>query len=317
MLALALLFLLPTKPLEAGNLAAPTAESTRRKYRIDDYLSKSRGTPAFYQTAPLTHVAPAARTVIFAINARKIETDVVDEQYSQTRDKANDQLFLRGYSVAPHVAFSVKGSGLGFNAEAGRTQMDYRMSTLQTFAYAGIPSEQVSSVDYRGVGVFGFYNLIEKGVLRATVIGGLKNTQVSHRIGTLQSFSNVPTGLVATDYLGNYTLTGYSAGLNVGIKLIKSFTINPWADYSYTDVGPAKQQASITSDDVKSYYLEDIEVFWRSKPSLNYGLDLVAKAYNFEIHFGGLFGTLVASGNTPSATRDGGYSTSVTLTFKK
>jgi hypothetical protein len=287
--------------LGLGASAARAQSSTQRATLIDAYLKQTREQPPLYQSEPITHVVPQFNTVTYALDARLVNVEVDDADSYE-----DDSLKLKGYTAAPYLALSLKRFGLGFGVEAGHRTLTYASGSDDH------ATEQTSTVDHRGVGVYGFVKAYDGKILSATVIAGGKVLNVRHEVGPFVYGGN-PEATSPAD-VQHYSLNEYELGLNTGIRLLKSVQLVPWADYLYVD--DRAERASLEShDDYRRAAIEeDLDVFFHAQPKLSYGLDLAVRLERFEVRLGGLFGAL--AGSSADDVHDKTFSLSFSLDQK-
>ena len=120
--------------------------------------------------------------------------------------------------------------------------------------------------------------------------------------------------------LSTYNVTKTEIGLNVGMTLLRKFTLIPWVNYEHFDISDGKRK--LESENLKSsnegqMFEDDLQLFWRSKPSLKYGLDFSIRVFDrVELHVGGLLGNLVPLGGRNPRIEDKSLSFSLSLDQK-
>jgi hypothetical protein len=248
------------------------------------FVDESHKQPPLYQASPVTHIVPAFNTVTYALEAHLFNTEVTPESY-----RSGEELRIDGYSYEPYIVLSLKQIGLGFNVDGGHREITYESSS----------AKQQSRLDYRGLGVFGFFKLYDKPDLYSTLIVGGRSLSARHEVGETRY------GESAGGRTFDYGLTGYETGLNVGMRLVKPMTIIPWANYAYTD--DSKGRAVAERSDSRTMK-EDLDLFWKAERPLNYGLDFALRVANVELRIGGLLGLVVSSGTGSDAVEDNSYS---------
>ena len=220
----------------------------------------------------------------------------------------NAEMAVKGYRASPYLALSLKRVGLGFNVESGATSLTFSQT------YSGGAQSQNSSVSYRGLGIYGFLKVIDTNLYDLTLIAGGRSTNVKHVIEPLRS-SQTNSGYQAPDQTYRYTLNSYEVGMNNELHLLKSVTVTPWANYARTDYASASAQ--IKDWDTNSEIMnEDLDVFWRSRKAIDYGVDLGLRVGGLEIRLGGMLGLIFTSGGNSNLVKDSGYGFSLSLHHK-
>jgi len=215
---------------------------------------------------------------------------------------------VKGYRVSPYLALSLKRVGLGFNVESGETNIAFSQT------YSGGSQSQKSSVSYRGLGIYGFLKVIDTNMYDLTLIGGGRSTNAKHVIEPMRS-SVSKSGYQPPDQTYRYTLNTYEAGINNELHLLKSVTVSPWVNYARTD--DANASAQIEFGDANTELMsEDLDVFWRSRKTIDYGVDLGLRVAGLEIRIGGMLGLIFTSGGSSELVKDTGYGFSLSLHHK-
>ncbi len=99
----------------------------------------------------------------------------------------------------------------------------------------------------------------------------------------------------------SYNVGKTEAGLNIGVQLLKKFTLIPWVNYELFDTsdGVAKsEEARKNYQEAHAEMLdEDLEMFWHAQARLKYGIDFSVRLFGtVELHLGGLLGMITALG---------------------
>jgi len=274
---------------------------------VSTYKNYYTGQRPIYQAAPVTHVVPEFNTVTYVLDGKSINTVVTPDPVGKSTDMSAE-MAVKGYRVSPYLALSLKRVGLGFNVESGQTSIAFSQK------YSGGSQSQNSSVSYRGLGIYGFFKAIDTKIYDLTFIGGGRSTNVKHVIEPMRS--SVPSsGYQAPDQTYRYTLNSYEAGINNELRLLKSVTVTPWANYSRTD--DANASAQIKFGDANTEIMsEDLDVFWRSRKTIDYGVDLGLRIAGLEIRIGGMLGLIFTSGGSSELVKDTGYGFSLSLNHK-
>lgn len=229
-----------------------------------------------------------------------MDAEISPEQPSYGR---NDQLNLTGYTVAPHLAVSLKHIGLGFSAEGGQRRAVYTSSSKSRY------ERQESNLNYRGLGLY-IYWLAPSPfrILKPSITLGNSSYSVKHNTSLLASSTTARDDNSDSMKQFSYTVGHYEVGLNLGMKLLKDFTFTPWAHYDGFDTSDGTKQVDHANDNYDQSHgviLEkDLDLFWHSANKVTYGLDLSVRMFDrVEVHLGGLLGLLMASSyNTANVT---------------
>jgi len=282
------------------------AQDTDRADLIDAYLKQARERPPLYQSAPVTHIVPEFNTVTYALDGHLYDTTVLPADLNKDPGGNGNSrtMTLKGYSVAPYVALSLKKVGLGFNVEAGRRSLSYDSKT------GADEMKQQSTAVSRGLGIHVFFKFLDTKRLVATAIAGGRTINVRETIGPfVTTNAGVPTGTYSNADM-RYTLNGYDGGLNLGVRLLKGVTLIPWGNYAYIDDSNPRSMIGNSTSTLTNTLAEDVNVFWHAEPSLNYGLDLAVRVGGVQVRLGGLFGMIVSMGSTSDQVKDNGFSLS-------
>ncbi|SMF08685.1 hypothetical protein SAMN06296036_104312 [Pseudobacteriovorax antillogorgiicola] len=266
---------------------------------------------ALYGSAPLTHISPDQNQITYALGFEwpdyTITADTEDPSY-QEQEGVDASLKISGWSVAPHLAVSLKNIGLGFSVGRGEKKAAYEYNVN----YGGNSTfiAQESKLAYGDVGLLAYfipYPKISKG-LRATVILGGRSINAKHTVGATTASYNSPSSSFS-DQIYRYNVNELNAGLNLKFKILRRFAIIPWADYRYTDTSAidatAEEEAGNSIN--KTELQNDIELFWHSQPEVRYGIDFSIQIMRLEINIGGLLGALALSGNGKESVSDDGF----------
>jgi hypothetical protein len=304
-----LLFFLGFSP--AGAAAGSEDE---REEMIDKFLEYRQKNSALYQSPPITHLVPNFNTITYAANVNvdnlkllpSDDNGIVNETNAGQRDVA-----LKGYTISPHLAMSLKNVGLGFSVEKSQRTARYHWDPSGSSYH----SLQQSVVEASGLGfnlsVLPFPKAFKK-VKIAAIIGG-KSLNVRHRF-TRYLGGNQPVTIQESDYTKlRYTIQRYEAGLNINIPLLKSFRLIPWSDYSYTDIKDANEsyKSYFRSDSMSAFYENDVRLFWLDNPKFRYGIDIGLYLGDFAVRVGGLLGTLANLNAVPDYVQDQSVALSV------
>jgi hypothetical protein len=280
--------------------AQSTREAATREYV--DFYSASR---PIYQAAPVSHVVPEFNTVTYSVDARKLETTVIPD--SQTTG-GSSTIAVTGYRVSPYLALSLKRFGLGFNLDAGQTEIEQ----TQKFSTGSI--DQKSQAVYRGLGIYTFFKLIDTKIYDLTVIGGGRSVNVRHVISPYKN-SLQSGGPQTSDEAYHYTVNVYEAGVSNDFHLLKSVIVNPWVNYQKVDASNALAQTPVT-DFNRDVMDQDVRIMWKSRRVIDYGIDLAVRLGRFELKLGGLMGLVFTSNGTSDTVTDKGSSIAISFDHK-
>jgi hypothetical protein len=274
---------------------------------ISTYKTHYAGKRAIYQASPVTHVVPESGRVTYVLDARSMNTTVTGTTFtsSQSQTPPVEKLVVKGYRASPYFALSLKRIGLGFNLEAGDSTIAY------DYVDSTNPMTQESSLSYRGLGIYGFLKAIDGKMIDVTLIAGGRSSNAKHKVGQLKTNYNQNPG-VPTVSTYRYSLTTYEAGLNTQIHILKSVNLVPWINYSRTDTANAASQSG-NSIDIDELMVQDLDVFWKSQRVVDSGLDFSVRIGGFEVHFGGMLGSIFSSAAGSEGLIDKGYSLSLSL----
>jgi hypothetical protein len=273
---------------------------------VTTYKEHYTGQRPIYQAAPVTHVVPEFNQVTYVLDARQINTVVTTVPASSGYgSNSSESLTVKGYRASPYLALSLKRVGIGFNLEAGESSIAYKYQSSSS------PESQASSVSYRGLGIYGFYKVFDGDMIDVTMIGGGRSTNAKHKVGMLMTSYNQNWGApTASTY--RYSLSTYEAGLNTQIHILKSVTMIPWVNYSRTDTANAAAQVGASSDN-DALMVQDLDVFWKAQRTVDYGIDLGVRVGGFEVHVGGMLGSVFNSAGGSEEVKDKGYAFSLSL----
>lgn len=294
--------------LTVGSAGYAWAQS--REQMVRNYIEERQKNPALYQSPPITHLVPNFNTITYAgaIDYEQIQILPSDEQGNvQTSSSSNVTLDIKGYSVAPHLAMSLKRVGLGLSVATMHKEVTYNASYRQGDGTSAGYS-QLTTLDASGYGFnisFLPFSRLSKSIKFATILG-TKSYNATHRSG-----NSVQTNESSTSYMQvrRYTVQRYELGLNVGLQLLRAFRLVPWADYSYTVVNAASDSVNNSSPS----YLAELDLFWKDQPDFRYGLNVALSLGGFDVSIGGLLGTLGHLNSTPEFIKDD--SLSITLSW--
>lgn len=292
---------------------------TGRTALVEQWLEQKTEKPSLYQSTPVTQVVPTFNTITYALLAEVIDAQVKPDT-TNTFFRADETLTLSGYSVAPHVAISLKRVGLGFSVEAGSREADYYLDGTNV---GNQHSAQESELNYRGFGLNAYYILPQPFGRRVkpSLTVGYSSLTAKHSVSTF--VYGVGSAVITEDQkeLFDYSVARQEVGLNIGIQLLKKFSLIPWANYENMDTSAAQALAEKAEQSgLQSYsatFEEDLQLFWHDRPRVRYGLDFVIRIYKtFDIHVGGLLGSVAALGGGSDTVTDDGMSLSLSIEQK-
>ena len=287
------------------------------------YFNHQRDSRRLLSSIPITHISPAKGKVTGAIEAHSIDTIVYGEDPEITDTPSNklENMTIKGHTFAPYLSLSLKNLGLGIAGEQGRRLLKYTPNT--EFGNWGTVEE--SQMDYSGLGIYLFLNPLPRSrKAQWNLVLGSKLLNVKHQA---RSFY---LGSSSANYLSEweefkYTITRSTIGTNVRYALSKQFFIIPWMDYERTDTSQADSviertrvnrsgNGSWNSSDLTHYqrFGADMELFWKEKAPLQYGIDFSVKMGKFDVHIGDLLGLVFSNElDEPRVNDSGSFSISV------
>lgn len=263
-------------------------EQSERKALIDHYVSESKKNETFFASTPVTHVVPSFNTISYALSAVSYDTVISPEENPWVRKSDASKLDLSGYGLSPYLSISLKRIGLGFSVESGNRQAEFTSANSSQYN-----ENRLAALTYRGVGAFIYWIPFGKlwNKVNTTLILGGRNYTAKHEHTRTSFTSGFETNRYTTSI--NYSVPSYEGGLNFNVSLLKSFSMIPWGNYASVDTTNAMSQ--IRSDNYeRDYIASDVDLFWKDKPDLTYGLDFAAKLGPFQVRLGGLLGLLAA-----------------------
>ena len=292
-----------------------------RKILEDAYVAEYQTRNSIYQSAPLTHIVPSFKTVTLALAADRYDVRLVDDHFGNARPfpNAEQRLNLTGHKFAPYIAVSLQRIGLGFGAETGTKSLRYSLVDKTVPDATGpLTRSQKSDMTYNAVGVYAYllpYATTGQRAVIASVVLGAKSYNVTHQV--TPTAAPVTAATAAQDDQAarkfRYNIAEYELGCLVELRLLKNFSLIPWVDYTYIDIRDPITQAdnALKASGTSANYQDtqvapilkgDTMMFWRARPRVDFGLDLVARTHGFAVHLGELFGALIASRDTDLIT---------------
>lgn len=290
-----------------------------RKKLQDDYIESNSKNPSVYQSAPVTQVVPKFNTISYALLLEQQSVSIEAEEDVVGSD-FDHNLKINGFTISPHLSISLKSIGLGFSTEFGQRSSTYAIAPKD--GRNSLYALQQSTLSYRGLGSYLYWIMpqsFSKRVKPSFTFGNsvfIANQRVSNLISTNRPISEDEL----QSRLFTYNVTKTEIGLNVGMTLLRKFTLIPWVNYEHFDISDGKRK--LESDQLydsseKRMFEEDLQLFWRSKPSVKYGLDFSIRVFNrVELHVGGLLGRLVSIGEKNPRIEDKSLSFSLSLDQK-
>lgn len=293
-------------------VAEEVAYSQSREQMIENYLEERQKHPALYQAPPITHLVPNFNTITYAGAFDYQKTQILPSDGNgnvQSNSNSEVTLDLKGYSVAPHLAMSLKRVGLGLSVESLHKELLYSNSYKGGDGSRGAYTQE-SSLDASGYGFNVSFLPIpkfSKNIKVATILG-TKNFNATHRSGSLVADGSGDAGSSYTQ-VRRYTVQRYELGLNVGLQLLRAFRLVPWADYTDTVINAATDSANNSAPS----YLAELDLYWKEQPDFRYGLNVALTLGGFDLSIGGLLGTLGNLNSDPAFIKDD--SLSITLSW--
>ncbi|MBC7531593.1 MAG: hypothetical protein H7318_08445 [Oligoflexus sp.] len=289
--------------------------SDERTQLIDSFLLYRKSSTSIYLPPPVTHMVPNFNTITYALAYEKRDITLFPKYDNGAVVKNNPStLHMTGYTVAPHLAISLKKVGIGFSIENSKNSAS---TLLGNNFNSASNSFQDTTVSASGLG----FNLsalpfesFRKDNKLAFILGG-KSLNVRHEFSSLTNSQF--QGTVEPLSL-RYNLLRYEAGANLTLALLKHFDVILWTDYSYTDLSAAKAayQPQFANPTQLAIYNDDLRLFWQSNPNLRYGIDLSINAWGFDIRIGSLLGSLARLGAGPDYVKDSSFNISLSFDQK-
>lgn len=277
---------------------------------IDSLVEYRKSANSIYQPPPITHMVPSFNTITYAIAVEKRNIEILPRLENGDRDEENDSsLKLTGYTVAPHLAISLKKVGIGLSIENSKNTSEYNYHNR----WGGSDIRQSSTVSTAGLGfnvsVLPFESLRKNHKL--ALIAGGKSLNVKH------SFSDFsPVNQTGVDPIHvRYNILKYEVGANLTLSLLKQFRVIPWVDYTMTDVKNAEAAYDPSKNGFSSsgLYEDDVRLYWQSTPNVRYGIDLSLGIFGLDIRIGSIFGKLARLGSDPDWYKDNSFNISLSF----
>ncbi len=277
---------------------------------IDSLVEYRKGSSSIYQPPPITHMVPSFNTITYALAFEKRDITILPRLDNGDVDETQDsELGLKGYTVAPHLAISLKKVGLGLSIENSKNESNYHYQSK----YGGQAFNQRTVVSAAGLGfnvsVLPFESL--RKTHKLAFIAGGKSLNVKH------SFSDfVSADASQNEYFNaRYNILKYEVGANLTLALLKQFRVIPWVDYTMTDLSNAKA----AFDEKKGNYVtpgtysDDLRLYWESTPKVRYGIDLSLGIFGLDVRIGSLLGKLARLGSDPDYYKDSSFNISLSF----
>lgn len=261
---------------------------------LQDHDSEQREQAlSLFGSAPVEHIVPRRDRITFALALDYFDVTVVPRGQS-AKSPGDHKLEMSGMTGSPYVAFSTNQLGIGFAGEYGKLEAHYLRKTDGSYL------DQYGELKYSGLGIFGYLipnlRFMPRFITPTVMLGGKKLIAVHQSTGDLRS-AYAPRELNKF----SYDVFKWEAGIDLGIDLVRSVTIMPWLNYILLDVGAPKtenEQVAVADHGlegggtyiVNSAIISDQDLFWRSAPSLTYGIDFSVRLGRFDVHLGGLLG---------------------------
>ncbi|RZA16089.1 MAG: hypothetical protein EOP10_25205 [Proteobacteria bacterium] len=293
--------------LSHSSYAQSVAERGRM---IDSLVEYRKSANSIYQPPPITHMVPSFNTITYAIAFEKRNIEILPRFENGDLDETTQSsLKLTGYTIAPHLAISLKKVGIGLSIENSKNQSFYSHHN----PYNNYDYEQTSTVSTAGLGfnvsVLPFDKLRKEHKL-AFIAGG-KSLNVKHQFTDLLN-----TNDTSRDTLNaRYNILKYELGANLTLQLLKNFRVIPWVDYTMTDVKNAEAAFDEKSGAYVSsgLYKDDLRLYWQSSPNIRYGIDLSVGVFGLDIRIGSIFGKLARLGSDPDYYKDSSFNISLSF----
>ena len=283
----------------------------RRADMIESFREYRSSHASLYQPPPITHFVPSFNTLTYALAVEQRDIAIKARTEDGELDPyAQDSMKLGGYTIAPHLALSLRKVGLGFSIENGFNSIDYQSRSADG---ASISGSQRSEVEHSGLGFnlsFLPFKKLSKDNKLAVIVGG-KSLAAKHKL------SYIEQGTVNDEQLHSirYTIYKLEAGVNFNLKLHRYLRVIPWADYSYTHLKDAESafDPQKHGSSLQRFYDDDLKLFWKPYPDFRYGIDLGVRISNFDIRIGSFLGSLALLSSRPDYIKD--HSIQVSVSF--
>jgi len=281
------------------------ADPTREEFQ-SDLLERRNQAIDILGSAPISHIIPRKHAIYVAAGFETFDLTIGPSSVKQDGQKAASDHYLSmdGWTANPFVAFAANRFGIGFAAESGVRNVEYLRRD------SGHVKHQ-AAMEYSGVGVYGYFipdlRLLPNYITPTLMVGGKNLAAVHEDYGTVFA-----QGTEATSQKRRYGVQKYEYGINLGISLVKKFTVFPWIHYERTLLGEVRDadgETLVGADDDETLAL-DRQLMWKNRRELRYSIDFAVRIQRVDIHLGGLLGLI--GGLTAGADRieDNGLSIS-------
>lgn len=276
---------------------------------VDSLIEYKKSSNSIYQPPPITHMVPSFNTITYAVAFEKRDITILPRyENGDIDDFTESSLKLSGYTVAPHLAISLKKVGLGLSIENSNNKALYAWDDPN----GSFDRRQESTVSTAGLGfnvsVLPFDSL--RKTHKLAFIAGGKSLNVKHTFTDINS-----PGAVVSDNNARYNILKYEIGANLTLALLKNFRVIPWTDYTHTDI----KSAESAFDEKKGNYVtpglyaDDLRLFWQSTPSMRYGIDLSLGIFGLDVRIGTILGKLARLGSDPDYYKDSSFNISLSF----
>lgn len=277
---------------------------------IDSLVEYRKSANSIYQPPPITHMVPNFNTITYAIAVEKRDITLLPRYENgdlDTQDQSS--LKLSGYTVAPHLAISLKKVGIGLSIENSKNESVYNYQNQ----WSNYDVNQTSVVSTAGLGfnvsVLPFDSLRKNHKL--ALIAGGKSLNVKHSFSDFLSSTASGRDPIQT----RYNILKYEVGANLTLSLLKRFRVIPWVDYTMTDIKNAQsaynpQSHGYVTDGI---YADDLRLYWQSSPNVRYGIDLSLGIWGLDIRVGSILGKLARLGSDPDYYKDSSFNISLSF----
>ena len=277
---------------------------------VDSLIEYRKSGSSIYQPPPITHMVPNFNTITYAFAFEKRNIEVLPRLPNGDRDTFQDSsLKLTGYTLAPHLAISLKKVGLGLSIENSKNSSEFSFNNR----FITQRTRQTTTVSTAGLGfnvsVLPFERLRKNHKL--ALIAGGKSLNVKHTFTDLvpDSFAN------KSSFNASYSILKYEMGANLTLALLKEFRVIPWVDYTFTDVKAANAAFKESTGNfvTPGLYSDDIRLYWQSTPNFRYGMDLSIGIFGLDIRIGSTLGKLARFGSGPDYINDSSFNVSLSF----
>ncbi len=285
---------------------------------VSSYIDFRKNGSSIYQPPPITHMVPSFNTITYAMAYEKRNVTVLSREANGDLDTFNQgSLKQSGYTLAPHLAISLKKVGIGFSIENSKNMAEYSFRPNYGNSYE---THQMTTVAASGLG----FNLsalpfekFRKENKLALIIGG-KSLSVHHEYTDFLSSNNSGYSVAPTTL--QYNILRYEIGANLTLALLKHFSVIPWLDYSMADTKSAmaafNSKGNAGNAAAQRLFEDDILLFWKPYPNLRYGIDLSIGVFGLDIRIGSFLGSLARLNASPDYMQDKSFTLSLSFDQK-